>query len=307
VDLDLALLLRILGPGAALSHETAALRHGLALPVDTGPVHVTVPAGRRWSPIAGVVIHPQRAGEAAVRTGPDRLPTATPLRTLRQLNATACLAATICAADSALRLGLLDEAELASAPGLARIAALADRRADSPLESLARVAVVVASLGPVRPQFQLPGFPHRYDLALEWAGLLAELDGSQFHDDADPESFRRDRAHGNEVAKARGFALVRGIWQQVWPSPVPFVELLRTAASARAGQRCRNLRRPQRRPFPAPTRARLLVAWRRRDSHQRPGNRPLGHGGSTVSGCTSCRGPPPRSSRPCSRAPAWAS
>ncbi len=56
-----AALLRA-GPGAALSHWTAAERYGL---VDrpSAVVHLTVPAGRhpaRWAPIPGIVIHRSR-------------------------------------------------------------------------------------------------------------------------------------------------------------------------------------------------------------------------------------------------------
>jgi hypothetical protein len=51
------------GPGAVLSHETAAELHGFATPIRL--IHVTVPPGRnpgRYHPIRGVVIH--RSGTA---------------------------------------------------------------------------------------------------------------------------------------------------------------------------------------------------------------------------------------------------
>ena len=62
-----AALLRA-GPGAVLSHWTAAERHGL-LDRPSAAVHVTVPADRhpaRWAAIPGVVIHRSRYLEQAV-------------------------------------------------------------------------------------------------------------------------------------------------------------------------------------------------------------------------------------------------
>jgi hypothetical protein len=62
-----AALLRA-GPGAVLSHWTAAERHGL---VDrpSAAVHLTVPAGRhpaRWAAIPGIVIHRSRSLDQAI-------------------------------------------------------------------------------------------------------------------------------------------------------------------------------------------------------------------------------------------------
>jgi Transcriptional regulator, AbiEi antitoxin len=47
------------GAGAALSHGTAAVLHGLSGPHD-GPIHVTVPAHRKVVPQPGIVIHRSR-------------------------------------------------------------------------------------------------------------------------------------------------------------------------------------------------------------------------------------------------------
>ncbi|MGH3249893.1 MAG: hypothetical protein ACRDOI_27350 [Trebonia sp.] len=62
-----AALLRA-GPGAALSHWTAAERHGL-VDKPSAAVHLTVPAGRhpaRWAAIPGIVIHRSRLLDQAV-------------------------------------------------------------------------------------------------------------------------------------------------------------------------------------------------------------------------------------------------
>ncbi len=58
-----AALLRA-GPGAMLSHQTAAERAGICQPGDY-PVHITVPADRRVTKIPGVIVHVSvRAAEA---------------------------------------------------------------------------------------------------------------------------------------------------------------------------------------------------------------------------------------------------
>lgn len=62
-----AALLRA-GPGAVLSHWTAAERHGL-LEVPSAAIHLAVPAARhpaRWAAIPGIVIHRSRLLEQAV-------------------------------------------------------------------------------------------------------------------------------------------------------------------------------------------------------------------------------------------------
>jgi hypothetical protein len=63
------------GPGAVLSHETAAELHGL-IDKPVGPIHVSVPAQRRpgqTGPIRGMVIHRSRCLVAEWQ-GPWRLP-----------------------------------------------------------------------------------------------------------------------------------------------------------------------------------------------------------------------------------------
>jgi very-short-patch-repair endonuclease len=62
------------GPGAMLSHESAAEVLGLTGRASD-PIHVTVPAERRVDPLPGVVIHRRRAA------GSMRHPAATPPRT----------------------------------------------------------------------------------------------------------------------------------------------------------------------------------------------------------------------------------
>jgi very-short-patch-repair endonuclease len=67
-----AALLRA-GPGAALSHESAAELQGLVeMPVADGPIHVTVPTDRTPARIPGVVVH--RSSRVDTARHPSRLP-----------------------------------------------------------------------------------------------------------------------------------------------------------------------------------------------------------------------------------------
>jgi hypothetical protein len=62
------------GPGAALSHETAAELHGLTRkPVPL--IHVTVPAGRRIEPVPGLIVH--RSARIARARHPCQAPSRT--------------------------------------------------------------------------------------------------------------------------------------------------------------------------------------------------------------------------------------
>jgi hypothetical protein len=66
------------GPGASLSHETAAGLHGLApVPADTGAdtVHISVPRWRRVTRYPGLVVH------RSAHAGPARHPVPEPPRT----------------------------------------------------------------------------------------------------------------------------------------------------------------------------------------------------------------------------------
>jgi hypothetical protein len=59
------------GPGAALSHQTAAQLHGLS-GCDHNPIHVTVPSARHPRPVRGLVIY--RSDRVAATRHPARQP-----------------------------------------------------------------------------------------------------------------------------------------------------------------------------------------------------------------------------------------
>jgi ribosomal protein L31 len=123
-------------------------------------------------------------------------------------------------ADAVQHAGLCDRAALqaelaASAAGLRgvvqarRALELSDARAESPPESLLRLALVQAGLRPV-PQFVVLDehgrFVARVDLALPAQRLALEYDGRAVHEREDV--FVRDRRRANDLARA-GWTVLR--------------------------------------------------------------------------------------------------
>ena len=117
-----------------------------------------------------------------------------PLRTLADCVTLLSFEALVCAVDHALHVHLVDEDDLAQAVEagtwspeivqLRRAVAHADRRAESPAETLARLAPLPALPGLV-PQHRLVGpdgrVLARYDLADERLRLAVEVDGKAGH------------------------------------------------------------------------------------------------------------------------------
>lgn len=162
-------------------------------------------------------------------------PLTTPLRTSLDLARLLGVAAGLVAADDALHRRLADPALLSAAaagalgPGAdaVRFVGLhADGRAASPLESLARLALLPAGLGPVRPQHRLERDGHPYDLGLPRHRVLLELDGDEHRTAA---RAAKDRADGLAAARA-GWTLLRFGWHDVHPDASAFVEAVREVA-----------------------------------------------------------------------------
>lgn len=105
------------------------------------------------------------------------------------------------AADAMLHAGLIADRDFAFRGGgtsgrSAWLVAMADARAESPLESLARLELVEGGLA-VQPQVHIRGVG-RVDMVVE-GKLVVETDGREFHDtdDAFARDRKRDRAlHG---------------------------------------------------------------------------------------------------------------
>lgn len=179
--------------------STAARVYGFDTERDD-TVHIFDP-GVRVRPTAGVLVH-QRVGAPLCKVDGRLLttPAWTAVEVARLLKRPRALATL----DAALRSGRCDRAELdlavAEQKGRRGIVAVrnllphADPRAESPMESEARLVFIDGGLPTAELQYEivdLVGDLWRVDFAWPEAGVVAEYDSMEFH--GTPEGWKRDR------------------------------------------------------------------------------------------------------------------
>jgi hypothetical protein len=225
------------GPGAVLSHETAAELHRLDdRPADA--IHVTVPRQRHIDRVSGAVIHRSaRALEAA--EGYSNPPRTTVEETVLDLTQAARTFDDVCGwVTRALARDLTDEARLRKAMGLRpklrwradldELIAAAGGGDHSVLEFRYHRDVERAHRLP-EPVRQVPfagvgGRRGRRDRVYQEYGVVVELDGRLAHP---AESQWRDRARDNAAA-VDGQQTLRYGWTQVkWEACATAVEVAR--------------------------------------------------------------------------------
>ena len=184
----LAVLVSLDRPSAALSHGTAARLWGLPVPRPAAPtICLTDPAHTRAGRGYRVTQAPLAAGEVVTR-GSIRL--TAPARTLVDHARTQALEDAVVAMDAALLAGRVTAQQLADAvaraerwPGArraARAAALADGRAESPLETRGRLRMVGAGLPPPELQVEIRTGGRLVGVVDAWfddAAVAVEFDG----------------------------------------------------------------------------------------------------------------------------------
>lgn len=219
------------GRAAIVSHQSAALLHGLSLlkslPVDT--VTLTLPPTRRWERLrsAGVVFHcADLPAEHLARL--YNLPVTTAARTVVDLARTLPFMDGVVVADSALREEKATKPELgkildscANWPGMRqarRVVAFADERAGSALESAARVVFDEFGLDPPELQvtIHLPANAFLVDFFWREHRVIAEADGLAKYtgDKALIAQFQRDR-----LLRDAGYKVVHFTWQELFKTP----------------------------------------------------------------------------------------
>lgn len=206
--------------GAPLTCVSAFAQWGVPLMQDPTAIHLAVGTAthvdQQRARDRGVVVH--RGDYVRPERGPWRLPGVHPAAAIKA--ATLCLSRRdhLVAADALLHAGLLNERDLDFSGGGTRerslwLRAMADRRAESPLESIARLELVEGGLRVV-PQARFRGIG-RVDLLVEGA-VVVETDGREFHDNDD--AFERDRAR-DRALHARGLVVVRFTRKEVVSTP----------------------------------------------------------------------------------------
>lgn len=228
-------VVRAVRVGGLATGATGAEALGLWTPTD-GRLAVVVPASasrlrdpddaRR--PLAGDAVRVHWTGERLPRqTLVDRI--APVLLVLEHILLTFTPARALMAVDSALherRIRLADLAVLGNRlpAQTAAVLALVDARAESGLETLARVLLRLAGFGVV-PQVEIPGVG-RVDLVVE-GRLIVELDGKLWH----AGKFEEDRARDAAAARL-GYRTLRFTYRQVMEEwPTVFAAITRALAS----------------------------------------------------------------------------
>lgn len=188
------------GTTVAICLGTAARAYGFDTE-DTSDLHVLNPVGRQLRPSDGLVVHRRDGAPLTVVAGrPAVAPAWTAVevaRTLRRPRALATL-------DAALRSARCDRAELARAVvaqsgrrGIVTVRLLlplADGRAESPMESEARLVMLDGDLPSPVLQYEIVdsrGQLRRLDFAWPRFRVAAEYDGGEWH--SGTEALRRDR------------------------------------------------------------------------------------------------------------------
>lgn len=215
------------------SHDSAAALWGLDMAHQPGQ-HVTVPRNRSRAAHPGIAVRRADVGEVEVRRG---VRVTTVLRTVLDCAAELGLSDAVVIADSALRDGHLTLDELRTAAAavrgrhrrrVRRVAALADDRSGSVLESLLRVLLAEAGLAPEECQWTILDqdgrFVARVDFAYPTARLLVEADGFEFH--RGREDYRKDRRRANAYCRA-DWSLLRFSWEDVRHDPDYVMEAVR--------------------------------------------------------------------------------
>ncbi len=220
------------GPGAVLSHLSAAALWGLHAPVS-GPVHVTEVGNRGSRP--GIRAHRVAGLASEDRTVREGVPTTGPARTLLDLAGMLHPGELEQAVARAEREGLVERESLlalvARRAGLRGTAALRALLEAPGGPALTRSAAEAKLLALVReaalPAPECNVSVGRYEVDFLWrsAGIAVEVDGFRYH--GRRARFEGDRRKDADLAAA-GLTVVRLSWQQLTQEP--------TATAVRLGQ-----------------------------------------------------------------------
>ncbi len=231
--------LAVSGPGAVVSHRSAAQLYHIDLLGRPGPqVTLTRPPARGSHSRKGIHLH-----LADFRANTSRHRPASPLttaaRTVVDLAREMNLWAGVVAADSALHRNLTTKDELRAVLAACRqwrgirrarhVVEFADKRSESPLESIARVVFRDCGLPPPELQVRLGGVAEpvgRVDFYWKQHRTVAEVDGDlKYKDPARAKAqLKRD-----SLLRSDGYEVVHFDWQEVTGSPDYVAAMVREA------------------------------------------------------------------------------
>jgi len=231
---------------AVASYHSAALLHRLSLLMSPpeGTVTLTLPPANKWNRArpADIVFHASELPKKHV-TRLYNLPVTTVARTVADLARTLPFMDAVVVADSALNQEKATKPELLQIlktckgwPGVRqarRALEFADERAESPLESAARVVFAEAGLEPPELQVTIHGeraqFAARVDFLWRAQQVIAEADGLVKYNDRQDLLNERERDHQLREA---GYIAVHFTWREIFRTPEEVIARLRNALGA---------------------------------------------------------------------------
>lgn len=228
------------GPGAVLSHDSAAILWGMR-GMNTGNegrrlrpplIHISVPSNRSRR-LDGIRAHRRRQLSERDFTQRERIPVTTAARTLIDLATLLQPSQLEAAVNAADRLSLVDPEQLRrkvdhcrGTDGVRALRRLLDRQTfrltDSELERRFLKLMRRAGLPLPNTQQQIEGF--RVDFAWEHLRFVVETDGLRYHRTANQQA--NDRARDQALIAAR-FTVLRFTHAQVVFEPSRVVETVR--------------------------------------------------------------------------------
>jgi Transcriptional regulator, AbiEi antitoxin/Protein of unknown function (DUF559) len=244
--LAVAAAVAVAGPDAVASHEHAALLHGLDLLNEQrrAPISVSRPEGHDRLLGGPQCVRIRRVvlprGHVAVL---GCVPVTSVPRTVVDLARVTPFRAGVVVADSALHRGKTTRAELIHVldacghwPGVdraRRVVGFSSAEAESPFESIARVAFDEGGLPPPELQVWVGGDDRpigRVDFLWRQHRTIAEADGALKY--ADPDRARQ-QLHRDADLRDAGFEVVHFSWRELTVSPAQVIAWI-NAAFARA-------------------------------------------------------------------------
>lgn len=239
---DLTLRAACRSLGAVVSHETAALRHGMG-PVRERSLNVTVPH-RTTHTYAGLKLHQSTDLLEAHLMYLDGLPITTPARTIVDLARTTGERQLARVLDGALAAGHVSIEELGDLfaslarrgkAGVVKLRRLLEERSDgafvteSALESRLLELLDDAGLPLPDTQFHAPWLlpvQGRVDFAYRSARLVIEADSRRWH--SHHQAFEKDRIRDN-AAQLAGWRVLRFTWRMIEDDPILIISTVRKA------------------------------------------------------------------------------
>lgn len=227
------------GPGAVVSHQSAAYLHKIALLGRKGPatVHLTYPPGRGWNSRGSLRLHSALLAPEHI-TDVLGMRVTTGARTVVDLARTLPFRAGVVAADSALHQRLATGEDLMSVLGMcsrwqgttvaAEVIAFADRRSESPLESIARVVFRDGGLPPPKLQALIGTAEEvaRVDFFWDSYRTIVEVDGAIKYADPARAIAQLER---DSWLRSLGYEVVHLTWEEITTRPELAVARIREA------------------------------------------------------------------------------